>query len=284
MGAPDEMASLSDNPQPEFPSSFETRGRWRDLMELVVGYALILLVIWIPRPWQRWFYWAAIVWILAVVPGSFREWEMGLRVAGFRRSLWIFGAALIASGIAIAIAARLGTLHFPPSRGRLLLGFLSYGVWAFVQQFLLQDFFLLRLLRLTQSAIAAVTMAVGMFMVAHLPNPVLTPASLLWGAISCVVFLRYRNLYTLGMAHAVLGITIAITVPGPVVHNMRVGLGYMRYRAPHYRNQIAQTVSTNAWVRAEAATRRSETAKRLSENALRRSEIDPRRSLRQARP
>jgi hypothetical protein len=271
------MASLSDNPQPEFRASFETRHRWRDLVELVVGYGLILLVIWTPRPWQRWFYWAAIVWILAVVPGSFREWEMGLRRAGFRRSLWIFGAALIAAGIAIAIAARLGTLHFPPSKGRFLLGFLSYGVWAFVQQFLLQDFFLLRLLRLTQSAIAAVTIAVGMFTLAHLPNPVLTPASLLWGTISCVVFLRYRNLYTLGMAHAVLGITIAITVPGPVVHNMRVGLGYMTYRAPHHRSQIAQTVSTDAWVMAEAATRRSETAPR-------RSEIATRRSLRQARP
>jgi hypothetical protein len=34
------------------------------------------------------------------------------------------------------------------------------------------------------------------------------------------------------IAHAILGITVAITVPGPVDHNMRVGLGYLTYD-PH---------------------------------------------------
>ena len=61
------------------------------------------------------------------------------------------------------------------------------------------------------------------------------------------------------MAHAILGITIAITVPGPVDHNMRVGLGYLTYN-PHkftHRSQIDHTVSTQAWVMAEAPTRRS---------------------------
>jgi hypothetical protein len=47
---------------------------------------------------------------------------------------------------------------------------------------------------------------------------------------ACFLFLHYRNLYPLAMAHAVLGITVAIAVPGPVVHNMRVGLGYLTYR------------------------------------------------------
>lgn len=271
------MAFSINNPRREFDAASEGRRKSRDLVELVVGYALILAVIWTARPWQRWFYWAAIVWILAVVPGSFREREMGLRAAGFRRSLWVVGAALVTAAIAIFVATRLGTLHFPPSVGRFVLGFASYGLWSLVQQFLLQDLFLLRLVRITRSSALSVAIAVGMFTVAHLPNPVLTPASLLWGAISCVVFLRYRNLYTLGMAHAVLGITIAITVPGPVIHNMRVGLGYITYRAPHHRSQIAQTVSTDVWVRAEAATLRSETAPR-------RSEIAPRRSLLQARP
>jgi len=69
------------------------------------------------------------------------------------------------------------------------------------------------------------------------PNPFLMPATLLWGFASCLLFLRYRNLYPLMMAHAILGITVAITIPGPVVHNMRVGLGYLTYRshkhAPH---------------------------------------------------
>jgi hypothetical protein len=34
------------------------------------------------------------------------------------------------------------------------------------------------------------------------------------------------------MAHAIMGIAIAITIPGPVDHNMRVGLGYLTYHHP----------------------------------------------------
>jgi hypothetical protein len=257
------MRPLANHPDPGDVGGFyalpEAKHRGRDLVELAVEYTLILLVIWSSRPLRPWFYWAAIVWILIAGPGSWREWKtMGFRAAGFWRSFWVVCAALLAAGIAIVFAIRLGTLHLPSTFIRFLLGFASYGIWAFVQQFLLQDFFLLRLLRLVHGKVAAVALAVGMFTLAHLPNPILTPAALIWGLISCWVFLRYRNLYTLGMAHAVLGITIAITVPGQIDHNMRVGLGYMTYRArQHHRNQMAHIVSTDACVRAEAPTRRS---------------------------
>lgn len=256
------MLSLTDTPKPDAGDCRlqrlpEMQRKHWDTVELVVGFALILFAIWTPRPFQQWFYWAAIVWILTAVPGSFREWT-GFRAAGFWRSFWIIGAALLATGIAIVFAIHLDTLHLPRTPARFLLGFVSYGVWAMVQEFLLQDFFLLRLLHLVRAKAAAIFIAVGMFALAHLPNPILTLATLVWGVISCIVFLRYRNLYTLGLAHAVLGITIAITVPGHVVHNMRVGLGYITYHRPqHQRNQLDHTVSTDAWVRAEAATRRS---------------------------
>ncbi len=94
----------------------------------------------------------------------------------------------------------------------------------------------------------------GLFTIAHLPNPILTVLTLLWGWASCRLFLRYRNLYTLAMAHAILGISIAITIPGPVDHNMRVGLGYLTYNPNKFthRSQMDQTVSTQAWVMADA--------------------------------
>ena len=84
--------------------------------------------------------------------------------------------------------------------------------------------------------------------------------TLIWGFVACTLFLRYRDLYSLGLAHAVFGLTIAITVPAAVHHNMRVGLGYLRYH-PHQRrlqrSQIDHKVSTDAWVMADAAIRRS---------------------------
>jgi hypothetical protein len=61
---------------------------------------------------------------------------------------------------------------------------------------------------------------------------VLTPITFIWGFAACLLFLHYRNIYPLMIAHAILGITVAITIPGPVDHNMRVGLGYLRYD-PH---------------------------------------------------
>lgn len=127
-----------------------------------------------------------------------------------------------------------------------------------MQQFLMQEYFLLRLLRLLPSPTWAATTAAGIFALAHLPNPILTPVTLLWGFTACLIFLKFRNIYPLAIAHAIFGICIAITIPGPVVHNMRVGLGYLRYRAPRplHLSQSDQRVSTVAWVMADAATRR----------------------------
>ena len=80
--------------------------------------------------------------------------------------------------------------------------------------------------------VGAALATAGLFGVAHVPNPVLMPLALAWGLIACAVFLRWRNLYPLGVAHAILGICIAVSIPRTMDHNMRVGLGYLRYRAP----------------------------------------------------
>lgn len=183
---------------------------------------------------------------------------MSLSLAGFLRSFWVVGAALLLASATVLIASRIHPLHRPQSTVQFFRSFSGYALWALMQQFLLQSFVLMRLLRLLPGPRLAVFGAASLFAVAHLPNPVLTPATLIWGVIACALFLKYRNIYTLGMAHAILGICIAISVPGRVDHNMRVGLGYLRYHArpQHHRNQSDQTVSTHAWVTADAPTRR----------------------------
>jgi membrane protease YdiL (CAAX protease family) len=237
------------------------RGR-RDLFELAVGYGLIMTAIWTPLPWQRWVDWIALAWVLAVTAISFDGWSaMGLRERGFLRSLWVVGAALVLALAAAFLGGWLGTLHAPRYPMPFVQRYWAYAVWAFLQEFLILDYFLLRLLRLLRSKTAAIATTTALFALAHVPNPILVPLALLWGVIACALFLRYRNLYTLGMAHAILGICVAVTVPGQVDHNMRVGIGYLTYRQHHQRrhhlNQIPQTVSTTLWVMAEAPTRRS---------------------------
>jgi len=202
----------------------------RDLLELVLGYALILIVIWTPRPWQRLSYLVAAAFLVTVLwlsrPGLK---AMGLRPANFVRSLWLIGAALLAAAIAVLVAARIGTLHAPGSPLQFVERYTGYTIGAFIQQVLLQCLFLPRLLRLTRGPGQAALGATALFSLAHLPNPILTAITLFWGLTSCLHFLRYRNLYALVMAHAILGIAVAVCVPGPVIHNMRVGLGYLTY-------------------------------------------------------
>lgn len=254
-------------PRPQFRlASRETKGNLqrgssrRALLEFWGGYLLILAVLWAPRPWQRLLYWLPVVWIAGA---TWLSWPgaavLGLRATSLLRSMWVAVVAALLSGITVAIAWHRHTLHAPPSVALFAKSYIGYAVWAFAQQFLMTGFFLLRLERALPRPAHAVLGTAGIFTLAHLPNPVLTPLTGVWGLVGCWHFLRYRNLYPLALAHAVLGITIAVTVPGYITHNMRVGLGYLTYRqsrpAP-YRNHTDHIVSTHACVIAEAATRR----------------------------
>jgi hypothetical protein len=124
------------------------------------------------------------------------------------------------------------TLRSPGGFSAFFNRYAGYMVFAIVQQALLQSYFLLRFLRLTRRPQTAALAAAAIFSLAHLPNPILTVCTFVWGLAACLFFLRYRNLYSLSIAHAILGITLAICVPGPVIRNMRVGLGYLTYHAP----------------------------------------------------
>lgn len=214
------------------------RSARRDWLEIGVTYALILAVIWSPRPVQRWLWIVAAAGVTILMWRSFEGWRvMGFATRNLGRSLWIAGAALGVAAIAVAVAARLHSLHLPPGGvAAFIETYIAYAIWTGVQQFLLQGFFLLRMLRVIPKSAPAALATAALFAAAHLPNPVLTPATLLWGFVACLLFIRYRNLYPLAVAHAILGITVAITIPGPVVHNMRVGLGYLTYNPRMHRH------------------------------------------------
>ncbi len=238
-----------------------TLSRRRAAVEIGAGYGLILVVLWTPPPWQRPLYLFTAVVLAIILWRSFDSASsMGLRAANLLRSLWVVAVALALSSIAVALAIYLHTLHCPHRPIPFLKRYIGYALWSFVQQLLLQEFFLRRLLRLLPSAGAAALASAAIFSFAHLPSPILMVVTFTLGLASCLVFLHYRNLYPLAMAHAILGITLAITLPHAVIHNMRVGRGYFTYRAPYrtaQRSHNDQVLSTSAWVNAEAPTLRS---------------------------
>ena len=229
-----------------------------DVGELLIGYCLILAVIWTPRPLQHWLYLIALGWFIVSIFLSFEGWKaMGCCVAGFWRSSWVVGIAVIIAAVATFFASSLHTLHHPGGPLQWVRTFGGYAIFALTQQLLLQGYFLARLLRILPNPNLAAILSAAVFALAHLPNPILTPLTLIWGLTACLVFIRSRNVYPLAIAHAIFGICVAITIPASVLHNMRVGLGYLKYRPhPLHLSQSDHVVSTDAWVIADAPTRR----------------------------
>ncbi len=205
--------------------------RSRDLLELLLGYGLILFILWMPETPQRILSSIALIVTLAIVlvRGPSLD-DLGLGRRGLARSFWILPAALLLAFASAFAAKQIGTLH-PLYKGD-LKHVTGYVLWTLYQQFLLNDYFMPRLTRLLPSENAAVGVAAVLFALAHLPNLPLTAATLLWGAISCALFRRYHNLYALGLAQGLLGLCFAICVPDAMHHHLRVGLGYLRYHDP----------------------------------------------------
>jgi len=202
--------------------------RTRDLAELILGYGVIVGVIWMPDRLQRIFSPIALVLTLGVVLARRHSRdELGLGWRGLIPSLWILPAAIALAALSAFIAAKMGTLHplYKADFGHIS----GYVLWTIYQQLLLQDYFMDRLLRLLSNESAAVILAGVLFAAAHLPNLVLTAATLVWGIASCAAFRRYRNLWALGLTQGLLGLCFAVCVPDALHHHLRVGLGYLRY-------------------------------------------------------
>jgi membrane protease YdiL (CAAX protease family) len=70
----------------------------------------------------------------------------------------------------------------------------------------------------------------ALFAIAHLPNPVLMPVTLIGGLIVCEIYRRTRSLVPLGIVHWMIGVAIALSVPEGLLHRMRVGMGYLLYQ------------------------------------------------------
>jgi hypothetical protein len=203
--------------------------RTRDVLELIVGYGVIVGIIWSPEHLQRILSpFALVLTLLLVLSRRTSRDELGLGWRGFIASAWILPAAVALAAVSIFTAARIGTLHALYKADFAHIS--GYVLWTIYQQFLLQDFVMDRLRGIVRSENAAVIIAGVLFAAAHLPNLTLTAATLVWGIVSCVLFRRYHNLWALGLAQGLLGLCFAVCVPDALHHHLRVGLGYLRYR------------------------------------------------------
>jgi membrane protease YdiL (CAAX protease family) len=198
--------------------------------EILLAFVLLELVMWTPRSL------AHTVLIVAVVGsvlwlgfrGRSRE-ELGLvwPSQGGTTSILAIGC-----GVAVAIPMLVILSGHPvpanPDWPR-FHNIWPYVIWAIGQQFLLQSFFYLRFESLLGARVAIVANT-ALFAVAHLPNFPLTAMTIFGGLFFTEMFRRYRSLYPLGIAHALLGIAIAYSLPDSLMHHMRVGLSFWQFR------------------------------------------------------
>ena len=68
------------SPSTDTPFTSQPR-KVRPLVELSIGYGLILATIWTPRPYQQWLWWVASSWVVLSTIVSFPGWA----AMGFRR-------------------------------------------------------------------------------------------------------------------------------------------------------------------------------------------------------
>jgi hypothetical protein len=205
---------------------------WLALLQVGTGYALIMGTIWTVKTTQRWFFWISAAWFLVwALITAWKTLRRGVKLPSAKIAGLVVLAGAMVAGSFVALAATLGTLHGLFGRKDPLLHAGSYMVWAIIQQIIQQTFFLTRFEQLTQSGLRASLIAASLFGVAHLPNPVLAPVTLAGGWLMSELYLRYRTVLPLGIAHGMVGMAIAVSVPDHIQHHMRVGLSYLLY--PH---------------------------------------------------
>lgn len=210
-----------------FPLSVSRDRGSRDLAEVVLGFSIIMVVLWVPTGTQIVLSPIALVATLTMVLLRRQSVdELGLGRRGLTASLWILPTAVAFAAVSVFVASSIGTYH--PLYQADFRHVAGYVVWTLYQQFLLQDLFMPRLTNLLNSN-AAIAVTAVLFAGAHLPNISLAVATLVWGAVSCLLFRRYHNIYALGLAQGLLGLCFAVCVPDAWHHHLRVGLGYLHY-------------------------------------------------------
>lgn len=200
-----------------------------DLVEPLVFFTLIMAYIWQLR-FSHHNLWLV---ILAGVVASHVLRREGTQVLGFQRRnlrqcLDEFGPALLFLALtAIGTGILLHTTR-PIRFGDAFLAWFAYVPWGTFQQYLLNGYFLNRLAGALPAKTAALTSA-ALFSGAHLPNWFLMIVTLVLGYVCARIYVRHKNLWFLGLAHATVGFLVFLVVPDSVTHHLVVGPGWFHH-------------------------------------------------------
>lgn len=198
--------------------------------QVVIAFLLIEAALWTTGPTQKMFSLIGMLTIIAfTVVNRNSLKELGLGITGLWGAVTVVPIALLVAVGFMLLGLWAGTLRSLFGEGSVYLHAFGYGIWSLEQQFILNSFFYVLLERLLGNNHRTALCAAVLFSFAHIPNPILVPATLVGGMLFVEAFRRWRNIYPLGIAHAFLGLSLAITVSDSWMHHMRVGLSFLRF-------------------------------------------------------
>ena len=202
---------------------------YKRLMEPVAIFAFIMAYIWKLR-FNHPLFWIPLLAliILSHVARHERARSLGFRLQNLGDCLKTFGPVLAALALGMwALGLELGTMRqIGPEHAAWALAL--YLPWGLFQQYLLNGYFLKRFDSVLSPRASGITSA-ALFSVVHTPNWFLMLVTSLAGYIAIQVYRRYTNLYFLGVAHAIIGVSLFLFVPDSISHHLNVGPGSLAH-------------------------------------------------------
>lgn len=150
---------------------------------------------------------------------------LGFRVANLERSFRRFASVVLGiTAVLLALAALFRTFRSVNAKSA-AASLVLYCAWGLFQQYLLNGYFVNRLVSAFPGAspCTVAALAAVLFAGVHLPNWFLTAVTLVGGYFCARLYISYRNLFFLGLAHGLVGFVIYLTVPDSISRHLYVG-------------------------------------------------------------
>ena len=191
-------------------------------------FLLIMQYIWSMR-YTHPLFWIVILGLVMLSHLCHHEQAEGLgfRRANFARCLEELAPVLILLALALLGTGMVFQTTRPITFDQGLVNLAAYWPWGLVQQYLVNSYFLNRMQSVSNPRRAS-WISAAMFSGAHLPNLFLMAVTFGAGFCGARVYLKYRNLYFLGLAHGIIGFLLYLVVPDSISHHLNVGPGWFR--------------------------------------------------------
>jgi hypothetical protein len=197
--------------------------RARHIAEAFTFALVSIAYIWL-RP--RWWSWSLLI-PLALVAVSF-VWHsetaeslgLSLRALFGAVCAWRWGLLSCAGSLILLTWLETATsIH-------VIYRWCGYACWCILQQLLFQNMTYRRLREALGASWRTSSIAGALFAATHIPNPILVPATFLWGTVSTRLFESRPSVPVLGVTQALLSAMLYVVTPVALNGGFRVGPAY----------------------------------------------------------